>query len=174
MVFAPVCLPLRSELIAKNVSALCNNDLPQLSLNKYSDGSASSVRPESFTNCLEEFEMGYSHIVTVVGDAFAVHKPADLNQAINELGKQVHNVCFAPQYAQHPEGPERMTWGQIGNGQNAVQWVDEVHSTEARTYLWTGNCLRPLGALDDEELDFVLRYVEDEREKRQSRRNASA
>jgi len=118
--------------------------------------------------------MGNSHILTVYDDAFSVQKHADLNQAIDELGKQVHEVCFVPQYAHHPEGPERITWGRVGKHENAVQWVDEVHSTEAGIYLWAGNCLRPLRTLNDEELDFVLRSVEDERKKRQSRRNASA
>jgi hypothetical protein len=117
--------------------------------------------------------MGYSHILTVYDDAFAVHKPTDLNEAIHELGKQVHKLCFAPQYAEQPEGRERITWGRIGNG-DAVQWVGEVHSTEAKIFLWAGNCLRPLRALDDEELDSVLRSIEEERRNRRSRAGTSA
>jgi hypothetical protein len=118
--------------------------------------------------------MGYSHILTVHDDAFSIHKPTDLNEAIHELGKQVHRLCFAPQYAEQPEGRERITWGQIGSHGNAVEWVDEIHSTEAKIFLWAGNCLRPLRALDNEELDSVLRSIEEERQNRRSRQGTSA
>ena len=61
---------------------------------------------------------------------------------------------------------DRITSAPVANHVNCVVRCDEVHSTDSRLYLWSGNCLRPVHQIDAEDLDIVARLIEDERQRR--------
>ncbi len=78
-----------------------------------------------------------------------------------ELGQAVINAC------------DQETSAALGNHGTCVNFCDEVHSTEARLYLWKGNCLRALHRLDDAEHTIAARLLADERSSHQASVNAA-
>jgi len=112
--------------------------------------------------------MGYKHIVWVNEDGMR-QKTAGLEQA---FGQALLKVCLNPDYAHAPEGPERVWWADVGNHGGCINWVDEVHQSDSRLYLWDGNCLRPLRKLDDEALQQAAALLQEEI-KRRAKNNQS-
>jgi len=49
---------------------------------------------------------------------------------------------------------------------NCVNWVDEIHYQQKQVYLWSGNCLRKISDLDDEELKDVRDLLNSEAQNR--------
>jgi hypothetical protein len=99
---------------------------------------------------------------------------SELDKAINLAAERARVHPFAPRVSEELESlrrqreERRISSAPVGNMINAIEYCDEVHSTDARLYLWLGNCLRPLHKLDAEDLETVARLVKDERERRAS------
>jgi hypothetical protein len=108
--------------------------------------------------------MGNAHVLYLYEDAlrFAEAGMEVSSELAEEIGRSVVKLCMDPHFAMEPEGPRRVTWHPIGKSGNALNWVDDPHSTEARAYLWAGNTLQPLRDLDLERLHELKALVERE------------
>lgn len=49
---------------------------------------------------------------------------------------------------------------------NCVNLCDTVHSTQSELYLWSGNCLRQLYQIDDDDLTTCRKLIEEELDRR--------
>jgi hypothetical protein len=66
------------------------------------------------------------------------------------------------------ESERRVTSAPVGNHINAVEFCDKVHSSWSSLYLWSGNCLRRINSLDDEDFSEVEKLVLEEKRRRSS------
>ena len=72
---------------------------------------------------------------------------------VQELGEGIIRLAIEPELVLAPFGRRnRVTWHRVGSLGNALQWCDEVHSSDERLYVWSGNCLRELGMFTGDEL----------------------
>ena len=97
--------------------------------------------------------MGTTHIFYLYDDALAAARddPASRDLLALELGRAILGLTVDPEYLAIGGGaPGRVTWQRVGAHANALQWCDEVHDRDVRVYVWAGNCLRELGAIDDD------------------------
>ncbi len=105
--------------------------------------------------------MGQCHIVTIYEDGISnLGKPK--HELSEELGRTVTDLCMAPMREWTDAGLKRVTDGKIGNHGSCVNWVDDVHSSEERVYVFAGNCLRPLSALSPEERASVRKLMDEQ------------
>ena len=65
------------------------------------------------------------------------------------------------------ESKRRVTSAPVENHTNAVEFCDKIHSTWVSLYL-SGNCLRRVDSLDDEDFLEVEKLVLEERRRRVS------
>jgi len=106
--------------------------------------------------------MGQKHILWVIEDGISRTK-----EKPEALGEAVLKVCLNPDFAPTPDGQglERVWWRSV-LGVSCVNWVDDVHQSDIRLYLWGGNCLRPIRKLDDEDLEQAAALLQEEIERR--------
>lgn len=106
--------------------------------------------------------MGYAHIIWVYDDGIrdAEHSKDHRNRLRSEVGEAVLQVSLG--------GPRGVKSANVLGHGNCVNRSDEVHSTDARAYLWSGNCLTPLHRLDDEDFAILSRLVSEEHQRRSS------
>ncbi len=105
--------------------------------------------------------MGQCHIVTINEDG--ISNPGKPNDELSEeLGRTVIDLCLAPMHEWTDSGPKRVTGGKIGHHGNCVNWVDDIHSSDERVYVFAANCLRPLSALSPEERGSVRKLMDEE------------
>jgi hypothetical protein len=81
------------------------------------------------------------------------------------LGHVVLKICLNPLYGRTEKGRVRVTSDKFNHG-NCVTWMDEVHSTEERLHLWSGNCLCSSGVLADDDLKRAEHLLDEEMRKR--------
>jgi len=99
--------------------------------------------------------MGTSHILYLYDDALtpARDDPSLRESLALDLGRAILSLTLDPDYLTDDTNaknqPLRITWTRVGSHTNALHWCAEVHSSEVRVYVWTGNCLRELGDLDE-------------------------
>jgi hypothetical protein len=99
--------------------------------------------------------MGTSHILYLYDDALtpARDDPSLRDALALDLGRAILALTLDPDYFTDADTqtnqPRRLTWTRIGSHGNALHWCDEVHNHDIRVYVWAGNCLRELGALDE-------------------------
>jgi hypothetical protein len=65
-----------------------------------------------------------------------------------EVGQAVVKLCIGVELPQ-----KSVTTAQIGPHVNCIEHIADVHSTDSQIYAWIGNCLRPIEALKDAELE---------------------
>lgn len=108
--------------------------------------------------------MGYSKILWVYEDG--VRAASDSQETWDKLrpvvGDAVLKVC-----TEVVIDDDRIS-AHVLNYSNCVNLCDEAHSTEAKLYLWAGNCLRPITKLNDESFAAVEQLVRDEAERRKA------
>jgi hypothetical protein len=99
--------------------------------------------------------MGRAYITYVYDDAIrgATNSPEEWKKISSELGDAILKLCLTPeQHYDDKEGLVRIKDHKIGAGSNALNFVDDVHSSDDRLYLWSQNCFRPLNRLPDDDL----------------------
>ena len=112
--------------------------------------------------------MAMAHLLFVFDDGIVHAKDSEIGftRFAKALGEAVLKLCLEPIREWTESGLRRVTSAQVLYYGNCVNWVDEVHSMEQRVYLWSGNCLRPLGKLSDGELQNAQDRLDDERRRR--------
>ena len=105
--------------------------------------------------------MGYADIIYIYEDGinrrYETGKEQEkLNQ---EVGKAVLSVIKQSKFRRYPHAPV------FGSG-NCVNFIDDVHSTDEKLYLWSGNTLRPIQELKEDYFKDVERLVAAERRRR--------
>lgn len=110
--------------------------------------------------------MGYAKILWIYEDGIqdADRSPEGWSRLRPEVGEAVLKVCL--DQSRDAEGQRIHSSHAVGPHSNCVNYVDEVHSTHERLYLWVANCLRPLEQLDEDELSAAERALRKERERR--------
>jgi hypothetical protein len=98
----------------------------------------------------------------------ATDSPTRWDEMKEAVGEAVLKLCLRPdiEFNARIMQRERETAHPIRNHGNAVNFCDEVHSTDQRVYLWFGNCLRSLRQLPDSDLERVAALLKVERENR--------
>lgn len=112
--------------------------------------------------------MGYSHIIWVNDDPLSI-EPPPAEELKAALGEAVFEI-ISPHYVLISGKPQRNDSAPIFSSMDAVNYCDEVHSSDARLFLWFGNCLRPLKRLEDRELLVCQEMILDEMKRRASNR----
>jgi hypothetical protein len=108
--------------------------------------------------------MGVAHIMYVYEDGIK-QPPKDVSDVAafqQEIGAAVLKVCLDASYANTPDGLLRLRSHGLRSHSNAVNWVDEVLSTQTRLFIWDQNCLQTLSEASDEELAAAKRLIERE------------
>lgn len=111
--------------------------------------------------------MGISHIFHVYEDALT-QRNASPEELKALLGEALWTLCMEPRYAMEPTGRERVKWHDIRNHGSSVLYVGEVHSSQEEVYIWSGNCLRRLDELRDDQIEGARRLFNDRCEERLS------
>jgi hypothetical protein len=81
----------------------------------------------------------------------------------SEIGAAITKLAYSPEYEETGEGKQRIREAAVANHSNRVGWVDKVDSAEQRVFVWMGNCLRPISALDQSHLDVVKNIVAEQK-----------
>ncbi len=104
--------------------------------------------------------MGYAHIIWVYDDGIrdAKHSKGRWDRLRSEVGEAVLQVSLG--------GPSGVKSANVLGHGNCVNRSDEVHSTDVRAYLWSGNCLTPLHRVDEDDFAILSRLVSEERQRR--------
>jgi len=95
-------------------------------------------------------------------DAIRIGKKAEADnrqELESEIGKSALDLSLSPQYVPTAEGEERITAAKVGHCSNGLEWVDEVHTTDRRVFVWISNCLRPINELNEIELAVIKQIV---------------
>ena len=99
--------------------------------------------------------MGQCHIITIYEDGISGTGGPGY-ELLEQPGRAAIDLCVAPQHEWTDEGPARVKDAQVGQMGNCLTWVDDVHSTEERVYVWAGNCLRPFNRLSRDIQEAII------------------
>ena len=108
--------------------------------------------------------MATAHLLFVFDDGIvhAKDSEAEFTRHAEALGKSVLKLCLEPIREWTESGLRRVTSAEVLTHGNCVNWVDDVPSTEQQVYMWSGNCLRPLANLSDDELQNAKDLLDEE------------
>jgi hypothetical protein len=108
--------------------------------------------------------MPMAHLLFVFDDGIVQAKVSEIGFTRHAvaLGEAVLKLCLEPIREWTESGLRRVTSATVLNHGNCVNWVDEVQSMEQRVYMWSGNCLRPLAKLSDDELQNAKDLLDEE------------
>lgn len=112
--------------------------------------------------------MGYSHILWIRNDGIrnSKNEGTDTKKYETEIGKATLKLCLDPDWRSEPEGLKRNTSRNILNYGACINYVDEVHSSDTRIYVWIENRMCALYELDDDGFECVKHLMEEESKKR--------
>ena len=110
--------------------------------------------------------MGMAHILYLYEDGLTTYDAAKTKEAV---ATAVMKVCLAPHEFTSGGAKQIRTAAVLGDG-NCVNHVAEVHSTDEQIFVWTGNCLRTLAQLKDQEVDAAKKLFDELYEDRKKRR----
>ena len=112
--------------------------------------------------------MPMAHLLFVFDDGIVQAKVSEIGFTRHAvaLGEAVLKLCLEPVREWTDSGLGRVTSATVLNYGNCAHWVDEVHSMEQRVYMWSGNCLRPLAKLSDDELQIAKVLLDGETRRR--------
>jgi hypothetical protein len=111
--------------------------------------------------------MGYVHVFSIVGDELEGIDPKSpgWTDSCQRLGEALLKLtCDVRYYA--GAGSNRRTHHALGHTANAVNYCGEVHSSDRRIYLWSGNRLCELSLAQGDEVEFAETAIADEKERR--------
>ncbi|MHA2092894.1 MAG: hypothetical protein ACW98K_18775 [Candidatus Kariarchaeaceae archaeon] len=115
--------------------------------------------------------MGYSHIIVIRDDAirFVDKKNKEsMKNLAQQIGEAILNLSISP-YPIILESGERQRTENIGPFFNAIEYIDEFQSADAKPLFWFGNTLWTIRQLDDENLAILEKIIEEERKNRENR-----
>ena len=112
--------------------------------------------------------MAMAHLLFVFDDGIVHARNSEIGftRYAEALGEAVLKLCLEPIREWTESGLRRVTSATVLNYGNCAHWVDEVHSTEQRVYMWSANCLRPLAKLSEDELQNAQDILDEERRRR--------
>ena len=112
--------------------------------------------------------MGMANVLFVFEDGIVHAKDSETEFAryAAALGEAILKLCLKPVHEWTESGLRRVTAAEVLNHRNCANWVDEVQSTDQGVYLWSGNCLRPLAKLADDELQYAKDLLDEETRRR--------
>lgn len=107
--------------------------------------------------------MGYGEILCIYEDGIREALESEIipEDYFKEVGKAVFEVISKER---NPFIKSKSA-GVFNHG-NCVYFVDEVHSTKQRLYLWVNNCLQPIRELNEKDFTIVENIIEAERKRR--------
>lgn len=120
--------------------------------------------------------MGYGDVLWVYEDGI---RNQDRSKLAPIVGEGVLDLCLdesfysvsppEPSTGQpRPEDLRRVRSKPVLGHVNCINWVGKYHSTDEVILVWARNCLRPLSALDDEELRAAKELFDEETRLRDS------
>ena len=106
--------------------------------------------------------MGYARLIWIYEDALEDVAPGDerWESLQSELGEGILKLIQDVRSYAVPGG-KRRTSQSLGHTSNAINYCDEVHSSDDRLYLWSGNRLVPLQKADPDELPLAQKLLEE-------------
>ena len=118
--------------------------------------------------------MGHAYLVWIHADALDQLDPDSSNwaESCGTLGEAVLRLTRDVGYFAGA-GSKRRTHYPFGHTSKAVNYCDEPHSTDQRVYLWSGNRLCPLSRAGDDEVEFALKELAQEKVRRKKGRLAT-
>lgn len=103
--------------------------------------------------------MGICHIVCVREDALKMNEDRP-DELVSAIGQGIRTLCVDPEHAVTPVGAKRVRSATVLNAGGGLQHAGEVHSTDEQIFVWSGNCLRTLDELNDEQVTGAKQLFE--------------